>query len=159
MSLRPRLAALIAASLLMVSAGADARAPAQVKLADIRIQFLYGTSGSLSEDLTKTPDFAIWNTIIGEGGAKEPADDLLVSAVLTSPETEVNTGPLTLTVYTAEGKPKVLGRHVFTGALMQHGQVVQSMLLHDATCAGLITVEATYGRQRRTAKIDMACGE
>jgi len=49
---------------------------------DIRVQLFYAYSGTLSDDLTKRKDLVLRNTMIGEGGAKEPANSFLVSVVV-----------------------------------------------------------------------------
>jgi hypothetical protein len=155
------LSSLVAAATLVFAPCANAKSSDDVRLEAVRVQFLYQTTGTLSEDLVQKSEFASWNTIIGGGDAKEPAEDVLVSAVLESDSNESKTGKLVLTVIAdRQGSgAKVLGRHTFNGALMLKGQLVQSILLHNATCAGTITVEATYGKQHKVAKIDMACGE
>lgn len=150
-----RLAGLAAVAALALAPGAQAKPSDAVRLDGLRAQFLYQTTGALSEDLLQTPSFAIWNTVIGEGGAKEPAQDILVSAVLKSGNAEDLTGKLTLAVISGR---KLLSRHTFHGGLMKHGQLVQSILLHDATC-GTIRIEARYGTQRKAATLDMPCGE
>src|SRR5262245_25645280 len=53
-----------------------------VHVEDIRVQLFYERSGKLSEDFTKVKDVSFWNTTIGEGTAKEPANSFLVSIVL-----------------------------------------------------------------------------
>jgi hypothetical protein len=131
-----------------------------VRLDSVRVQLLYQSSGTLSEDLTRAPGFALWNTVIGGGDANEPADDILVGAVLKSATQENNTGKLVLTVFKGEGRArKLLASHTFNGGLMEHGRLVQSMLLHDVTCDGPITVAATYGRQHTSSNVNFRCGE
>jgi hypothetical protein len=48
-------------------------------LDDIRAQFFYQTTGTLSQNVAPPAKFTIHNAVIGEGDLKEPADDLLVS--------------------------------------------------------------------------------
>jgi hypothetical protein len=133
-------------------------APAKVTLDSIRVQFLYDLTGGLSEDVAPPSKFAIWNTVIGEGSAKEPADDVLVGVLMRSDAPDaITTQTLSVTVRKAGGK--VLATHAFPGLILSHGRVVKSILLHDAACAGPVTIEAVYGAQRKVTKLDLACGE
>lgn len=140
----------------MTAAAWGAGAP-PVKIEAVRLQLFYATTGTLSDDMSKTPD-GWWNTTIGEGAAKEPADDMLVSVVLSSVnDEEVVTAPITLI---ARGdKNKVLGKRVFRGAFLKHHRVVLPLLLTGIPCAGAMTVEASYAGQKKSAKVNMACGE
>jgi hypothetical protein len=147
-------------ALAVVLFGTMAAAPqvrdSDFRVTDIKAQLLYERSGKLSVDLTGTPDFAIWNTVIGEGSAEEPADDVLVSAVISGPEERNLTVPLTLTALDAKGK--VLASRTMTRILA--GKVyVRSILLKDVGCAGLIRLEARLGASVRREKIEMDCGE
>ena len=79
-------AAAIAAAVTGMALGAGAL---PVKIEAIRMQLFYETTGTLSADITPTPDS--WaNTVIGEGAAKEPANDIMVSVVLSSKTDEAN---------------------------------------------------------------------
>ena len=60
--------ALSALTLLVASASAQ-----PVSVENIRVQLFYERNGELSEDITKVKDIILWNTIIGEGYAKQPA--------------------------------------------------------------------------------------
>ena len=153
--MRKTIAAAGAAAAMTVAAW-GASAPA-AKIDAIRMQLFYASSGTLSEDVSKTPE-GWWNTIIGEGAAKEPADDMLVSVVLKSASDEANLdAPVTLT---ARGdKNKVLGKRVFQAVFLKNHSAVLPLLLTNVGCAGWVTVEATFAGQKKTAKVNMACGE
>jgi len=148
------------AALTAILAGSLAAAPptsdADFRVTDIRAQLLYEHSGRLSVDLTATPDFAIWNTVIGEGSAEEPADDMLVSAVISGPDEANLTVPLTIIVRDAKGK--VLASRMFT-PLLAAKTYVRSVLVRDAGCAGMIRMEARLGKSVHRENIEMACGE
>jgi hypothetical protein len=156
--------ALLAALALLTAPALAAPAEPRVVLESVRAQLLYERSGTLSDDLVTATDFAAWNVMSGGGDAKEPANDVLVGAVLTAPGAdEVNVAsPLTLTVRakSRRGEPsRILARRVFSGVFLTHGKAVSSVLLRDATCDGAITIEAVFGRQRKVATIHLECGE
>ena len=134
----------------------------KVTIEAIRARFLYERSGTLSDDLVSAKTFLIWNTVSGAGDAVEPASDLLVSVVLRAGDGEsLAHGRLVLTVRSGShaGRGKILARRTFREMLLTHGTVVESLFLPDSTCDGPITIEASYGAQRRTAAIELACGE
>ncbi len=112
-----------AALALTAFAQAAVAAPAShAKLEGLRVQLVYETSGVLSDDIGA--GFAAHNVIIGEGDAKEPASDLLVSVVLRSPEDDdLLRLPLILTVRKGG---RILARRVFRGVLLKHGHAVES---------------------------------
>ncbi len=153
-----------ACAIALLVLGADsalAAAPAPpdpAKLEKIRVQLLYERTGTLSEDIAPPSKFAIWNAVIGEGSAKEPATDVLVSAVVGGVKDEENsTRPLTITVKDKKGK--VLGQRTFSNMLIGEPGLVKSLLLRDAACAGPITIEVSFNGVHKKTSIDMACGE
>jgi len=126
------------------------------KVTDIRAQFLYERTGTLSVDLTATPDFAIWNTVIGEGSAKEPADDLLVSAVVSGPGQWTLTTPLVITV--RGENDKVLASRTITNGFADK-TFVRAVMAKDVACVGPIQLEARLGKSVRQETLNMACDE
>jgi hypothetical protein len=135
-----------------------AASQSEVSLAQIRAQLLYETSGTLSKDLLAEPNFVGWNLVASGDEGREAANDLLVSVVLHSvaSEAEINL-PLTVTAKTLKGK--VLGRRTYRLVVTTKGRVTGFLFLPDATCAGGIVIEAVYGKQRKSAEIDLDCGE
>jgi hypothetical protein len=151
--------AVIAAFALAVPAAAaqdPAFRDAQFRVADIEARLLYEASGALSADMSADPEFAGWNTIIGEGSALEPANDLLVTAVIHGPG-EHNLGtPLILTARDARGR--VLGRRRIP-QMLAGARTYRSLLLQDVGCAGTIRLSAQLGTSVRTEDIALPCGE
>lgn len=148
-----------AASLAVLAAStATARAPAPIKLERIRVQLIYETTGTLSPDITPPADFSLWNTIIGEGSAAEPASDILVGVELSTTDDQANaTLPLTLVVRGEGGK--VLATRTFDGVFLDQHRAVRSLLVPNATCAGPVVIEASFGTQKLRTPMDFACGE
>jgi hypothetical protein len=126
-------------------------------LTDIQMHLFYEESGRLSPDLTQQPDFAGWNTIIGEGSAEEPANDLLIVVELkTTGEKFVRT-PLRVSV-TAKGKT-LASRQYRTFLIPKAGRVYLPLWVRDAGCAGDIKADVRFGSQHRSESLSLQCGE
>lgn len=132
-----------------------------VALGPLTAQLYYKHSGRLSDDLlAREEPFVGWNTIIGEGSAEEPAEDLLVAVTLAS-----NTGDgvfleeqLELWVENAEGSR--IARRVFDGVLVPYQGTVSSPLwLSDVGCVGRLELHARLGDEERIAELSLDCGE
>lgn len=137
-----------------------------VKLGPIRAQLFYKNSGKLSPDvLSLANKFVFWNTIIGEGDAAEPADDMVVSVGVTSAGTGVGeTREANLKdpikIVAVDEKGKVLGSRIFGNVFINSAGVsILPMWLRDSTCWRKITVIASYKEQHSRAVLQMACGE
>ena len=142
----------------LAGTAATAQAPAPIKLERIRVQLVYETTGSLSQDITPPADFSLWNTVIGEGSALEPASDILVGVELSTTDEQANaTTPLKVVVRGEGGK--VLATRTFDAVFLDNQRAVRSLLVPDATCAGPVVIEASFGSQKLRTPIDFACGE
>jgi hypothetical protein len=135
-------------------------------MGDIEVRLFYKETGRLSENIMRSsPAFTFHNTIIGEGDAEEAADDLLVSVTMdagkfgTAEENQKYVdAPVELIARDASGK--VLGRRVHKGVLTsERGSERKVLWLNDVTCAGHVTLTARFGKQTKTAKLIMGCGE
>lgn len=139
-------------------APAVADPPPAVTIDHIGAQLLYEGNGGLSADIAPPAKFSGWNTVIGEGDAKGPATDLLVSVTLRTAGDQMSLHmPLVLSARTASGK--VLAQRTFPHVLIDNGKAVVFVLLPDATCAGKITIAAVLGRQTRSTTLSLDCGE
>ena len=164
-NLRPCLSAILAFGLTLVlgADAADARPAARsvadpVRLDHIRVQLLLERTGELSADIAPPADVTLWNTVIGEGSAGQPATDALVWVTLRSATAEANTPrAVTLTVRGRGGR--VLARRVFDGVLISGGRAARALLVPEIGCAGPVSIEAAYGAQRLISRLDFACGE
>ena len=125
------------------------------QITDIMAVLMYEKSGTLSDDLTRMEDFTGWNTIIGEGSAKEPASDIVIAVVLSSDKEIYDDGVLTIL---ARSGDKVIGMRKFKG-LYVNTTAQRFLYLKDATCEGEITLEAKMGDQSRSEMIELFCGE
>ncbi len=128
------------------------------KIDRITAQLYYEYSGTLSENIAAPAEFALWNTIIGEGDAKEPADDVLVTVFLRGKAELVGFAPLKIVAKDAKGK--VLGQRNAEPTLAdKDGKAAAALMLYDVGCAGKVTITAMMGKSWKTSIIDFACGE
>lgn len=116
-----------------------AAAPVQVaaphpRIVAIRAQLWLETTGRLSDDILR-PDFAGWNSIIGEGSAGEPANDLLISVQLRTAGEQLMPGPLEIKV-TRGSRGTVATRRFERDLLAHEGSVWKAIWLKDVGCAG-----------------------
>ena len=155
----------IALSLMATAAGAqeppvqrDASDPTGLFIAQIKARLWYEGTGRLSDDVL-SEGFVLWNTIIGEGGAEEPASDVLVAVKVSSQDGEqFVTIPLVVELVSEDGQ---VIQSQTTDALLtsQQGDSVQAFLFKDATCLGEIQIRATLGPQVHNEPVVFACGE
>jgi len=151
-------------SALVLAAGAAAPALASegdgVTIGGLRAHLFYERSGVLSEDLiSRDPPFSGWNTVIGEGDAKEPSENLLVIARIDNKGAEAFLDEK-LIVRVNDGKGAKIKERVFSGLLLaEHGAVHLPMWIDDAGCLGQITISATFRKQKVSAPLQLMCGE
>ncbi len=136
--------------------------PVETQAADLgtlRAHLFYTGTGRLSKDILSDKTFQGWNTIIGEGSAEEPANDLVVTAELRSRKGKENVDTPVEIVVRGRGD-RVLARRRFTGALTSaQGRTVLPVFVPDVGCAGALNITATFGKQRKTARVELNCGE
>jgi hypothetical protein len=132
-------------------------APAAPSVGAIRMQLYYEDSGRLSANIAPPAEFSGWNTVIGEGSAEEPANDLLVTVEVLTGAVESVEAPLSVTV---TGNRKILGQRRFTDVLTSaDGRTWKALWLTNVACAGHVEVVATIGRSTRKAAVSLDCGE
>jgi hypothetical protein len=148
----------IAVSLLAVSGRMAAAQNATIE--DIRVQLFYEYSGALSDDLTKRKDLALWNTMIGAGDAKQPANSFLVSvAVKGQPETFDKAAALTVSVTEDKRKRKVAEK-AFSGILFgPEGKIVKAIFVMDTVCVPLTVTAKLKSGASKTVSLPFKCGE
>ncbi len=128
-------------------------------LGEIEVRLFYERSGRLSPNIAPPARFTAWNTIIGEGDAQEPAQDLVATIAVRSGGAEANTTvPVTLTARNEAGR--VLATRTWRSILIgQSGQTVLPLFLANTACGGKITIEAQMGAARKRTTVSMDCGE
>ena len=139
-----------------LAAAAPASPPPEI--GRIRVHLLLEASGRLSPDIAPPAKFTGWNSVIGEGSAGEPANDLLILVEVKAATDDYIKAPLSIVARGAKGK--LLGQRRFAGGLLiEGGRVWKPLWLTDVGCAGPVKVTATIGRSTRTAAIALDCGE
>lgn len=149
-----------AASLIAAASAFLATPAIAAEIGQIRVHLVYEETGRLSPDILAVPNFAGWNTIIGEGSAEEYANDVIVMVEVVGGGGQENIDdPLEIVARDAQGR--VRARRRFSGSLLtsDEGRVWKSMWLPDSTCAGHIEITASLGRSTQRAAYDLDCGE
>jgi len=129
-----------------------------IVIEDVSVRLFYEESGELSADITKVEDFIGWNTIIGEGSAREPADNMLVTVKLkTDGEQFIGNQPLSLVAKSDDG---VNFEGVEESYLTSDSGVVHiPFWIQNAGCAGNLEITARVGKAVKEIKIALHCGE
>lgn len=129
------------------------------KIEAIRAYLFYERSGRLSKNIAPPASFSGFNTMIGEGDAEEPAEDILIAVELSGPKDEYLKQPLTISVSYPTGKRAGSKREFRDGILFgEGGKVTKAVYAENATCSPL-RVAATVGRSAKSITIDFKCGE
>jgi hypothetical protein len=130
-----------------------------VGLGQIRAHLFYKNSATLSDDLLAREDpFIGWNSIIGEGDAAEPAEDLLIVVTVEGKGEEYVAMPLE--VWVTDEADGEIARRRFEGLLIPaSGSVGNPLWIDDAGCAGIITIHARFNGEEKAATLQLACGE
>ena len=145
-------------ALLLATAATPAPGPT---LGPIRLQLYYKTTGTLSADLAGR-DPSLWNTGAGEGDAREPAEDLLVSVPIRMPPGRYmgDNSEVPLTISVRDRRGRVLATRTISFISIPYRDPVWSPLwVPDVQCAGPIVATARWGKQVRTARLSFDCGE
>ena len=155
-------APLFLAPLLLAGCATSAKAgdglppPEPLRVSDISLHLFRTDSGTLSDDLGN--EFSGWNTIIGEGAAGGPAEDMLVSVHLKSDgHYFIADRPLTITVSGEEGV--LASRTVDNFLTSESGDSAVPLWVPEIGCAGPITIAATLDGLTVSETANFACGE
>jgi hypothetical protein len=148
----------IAAGLLLMTGGMALAQNATIE--SISVQLFYEYNGTLSDDLTKRKELGLWNTMIGEGDAKQPANSFLVTVTVRgAPETFDKAAVLTVTVTGDKRKNKVAEK-VFSGILFgSEGRVIKPVFVSDWVCAPLTVTAKMKSGSSKTFQLPFQCGE
>jgi hypothetical protein len=140
--------------------GAQVKQRFPAHLVSVKAMLYYTDTGKFSEDLISAPDLALWNTIIGEGSAKGPANSLLIVVeVAGDGGPNVYTSDKLVVAMQVQGKPpsrKQISHLVFSPS----GQHFEALWLDGIGCAGPVTITAQVNQQPLVQKkLDFQCGE
>lgn len=147
-------ASLLAGSAQLHAAGAPVRAT----VANPAVRLWYESTGRLSDNIAPPRDFTLWNVIIGEGSAEEPANDALFTVEVRTQGQQNVSLPLTLSATDAKGK--VLATRTLRGVLTSDaGRMTAALWVREVGCAGAVAFVAQMGASRQTARLNFDCGE
>ncbi len=138
--------------------------PSSISLQRVEARLFYEEIGRLSDDLlARGKPFEGWNTIIGEGGAEEAANDMLVTVRLeansraTKPQMYV-TAPVEVIIRNSRGK--TLTSRTWSSFLTSgKGVIVLPLWVRNVGCAGHLAITARYNGASKVGHLDFACGE
>ena len=147
----------VACMLVIVLSGIAHADTVRVSLVEVRL--VYAHSGELSENVADpNRQFALWNTVIGEGDAKEPANDVLVLVHFERIKDKQQVPPISIAAYgPGTSKPFEIRRNL-APAFIDGTLAVEAMLLHGVTC-GEFDVVAKIGKSKTTTRMKFPCGE
>lgn len=146
---------LLFAVLASAQPGPDTRVRAE--LGEIRMHLFYQGTGRLSRDISPPNEFIGWNTSIGAGSAEEYADDLVVVVEVRANGHQFIEQPLRIVA--RNGRRVLAQRSIPDTLTTQAGRAYHVLWIPDATCAGVIRVTASFGRETRSEAIALNCGE
>jgi hypothetical protein len=133
-----------------MAAAAQAPAPADSELGELRAHILSNRTGRFSDDLSPPDSGGHWNRVL-EG------DDIVVMQEIRTTGEQFLERPLRIVARVGR---RVLAQRTYRGILTtEDGRAFQHLVIPDSTCAGDIQVTVTYGRQSLTETLQMRCGE
>ena len=135
-----------------------AAAAAEPAIGKIEAHLFYEASGRLSDDIAPPAEVSLFNTVIGEGGAEEPASDVLVAVTVTGEAGAFVETPLTIKVVAADDGTVLAERKIEGLLLSAQGSVTRAVFVPDSTCRAF-RIEAAIGKAKAAADIPFVCGE
>lgn len=150
----PMRALAVLAALLAIPAAAAAE-PA---IGKIEARLFYEASGRLSDNIAPPAEIALFNTVIGEGGAEEPAGDVLVAVTVAGEAGSFVETPLTIRVVAIDDGSVLAERKIEGLLLSAQGSVTRAVFVPDSTCRAF-RIEAAIGESKASAEIPFVCGE
>lgn len=142
----------------LLTAPAAAQTKPDVLMGEIRFQLFYEHSGTLSPPVG--PKFSFWNTGAGEGDAKEPASNFLITVPLKSTTGDAVSSETAVAITVRNAAGRTVASRISKFQLVPYqGQTYVPLWIADQPCMGKITVTASFGKQVRKAAYNLACGE
>lgn len=146
-------------SVLLWAAAEPASAAGPVRLGDLKVMLWYQETGRLSENIVPLRDFALHNACIGEGDAKEIANDVLFTAEIRANGEQNITTPIILSAKNSRGI--ILSKRTVGGVLTgENGRAVLPLLVSNVGCGvGSVTFSVQMGNQKRDISLSFDGGE
>lgn len=135
---------------------------APYKITRIKAMLFYDGKGTFSPDVLAKPDFAFWNTIIGEGDAEGASNSTLVLVEISGNPSPNEASPRRFVEFSATAAGKVLLSRRAEIGLFENGKYYAAFWLYDTGCqpvkiSARITGQAQSSSMTKT--IPFACGE
>jgi hypothetical protein len=158
--------AIAAVLLVSVSCLTTMAAPTAIppyKIPAIKAMLFFDTNGTFSRDILAAPDFALWNTIIGEGDAGAPSNSTFVQVEVSAELAKDTPLPHRQLVFTAIAAGKILLRRTSEfSAFSSEGKLYVGYWLYDTGCEPVKISVRILGQAKPSvmnAKIPFSCGE
>ena len=150
---------LAAAAIMFAAPACLAEESTPVAVTGIRVMLFYEYSGRFSPDIAPPADVSLWNTVIGEGSAEEPASDYVVIVDLAGPQGAYIEKPVLTIAVKSKGDGKVLAQREASGLLFNvEGKASRVLFVTEATCIPA-AITAIAGKSRKTIDMEFNCGE
>jgi len=131
----------------------------EVKVASIEAFLVYGQSGRLSPDIAGgNAPIDFHNTVIGAGGAEEPADDVLIVVHFTRSVTGGETPEISLRAVAHDSGNPIQERKNLALAFIDGSTAAKAMLLGDVGCTN-VDVTVSVGKAQTGVNLPFTCGE
>lgn len=132
------------------------------KIVRIRAQLFYESTAKFSPDILAVKDFALWNTIIGEGSAEAPSHSTFVTVEISGRNLPV--GSMKVEITATGDKNRVIQKKLI--AVEIYDETVRffaPLWLHDTGCEKIKISARLVGKGAPAAPvvktIPFACGE
>ena len=132
------------------------------KITGIRAQLFYEGSGKFSPDVLAAKNFALWNTIIGEGSAGEPSTSTFVTVIISGKEVPV--GSLKVEITATGNKNRLIQKKsILVDIYNERTRFFAPLWLSDTGCEKIKISARLIGKGTPAAvvtkTIPFACGE
>jgi hypothetical protein len=135
----------------------------QYKITAIQAKLFYSNKGTFSRNVLAKPDFAFWNTIIGEGDAEGPSDSTLVIVEVSGKSSEGEMAATRKIELTAVATGKVLlKRATEVGIFSDDHRFYAAFWLYGTGCEPVKLTARIVGQSQpssMTKTIPFECGE
>jgi hypothetical protein len=130
-----------------------------IKVSKIEAFLIYGQSGKLSPDIAPpSHEIDFWNTMIGEGGAREWTEDILVVAHIEKLFGKQTAGEISIKAVDHNSKKVLLLKPKVQVSFGETKMAAKAFVLESIQCTNL-DVTITAGKSIKTTNLPFVCGE
>ncbi len=134
-----------------------AKFPAKLKAVTARLY--YAGTGSFSENLIDNSNFALWNTIIGEGSAASPSTATMIQVEVIGDGSPNVYSSDSLTVTTQLGTAPAVKRTIKHLWFSDAGEHFEAFWINGTGCEPLKVTVQVNNQTPTTKKLDFQCGD